>query len=418
MLRFIHCADLHIDSPFAGIRDISPEAADVMYQAPFQAFGNVIDLAIEEKVDFVIIAGDAFNAREKSLFAWLRFREQLERLNAADIQCFYCCGNHDPLDNAAKGMTLPENCIRFGSTDVEKYRFEKSDNDAVDIYGISFDRAAVTDNLSLRFKHEDMLVPAIGVLHCNVGSTGHENYAPATVEDLCAAGMDYWALGHVHSHSILRKTAPAIVYPGCIQGCSPRETGVHGCCLVTIDDGRNVDVEFRAVDVIRFREMEVMIDSCDELFDVIPTVISNVEDAMSQSGGRGEVLRISLTGRSALDDELRRGGCLENIVNEVRDKITDLEPFAWLDRIMLATTGDYDIEELRMNDDFTSELIGIYDTLEANEDLDEELKPLLESLFSRWTGSECLEVPDIKVCREICREALDMTLSRITGGGS
>lgn len=414
MLRFIHCADLHIDSPFKGMRNTGEDAARELYEAPFKAFSNAVDLAISEEVDFIIIAGDAFDSKEKSLSARLHFHEQLMRLRNKNIKCFYCCGNHDPLDAIARETTLPDNCIRFGSGKVECFRFEK-DGEAADIYGISFGSAAVSENLALRFQRRDMSVPAIAVLHCNVGSTAHEPYAPAALDDLRAVGMDYWALGHVHSHSVLSKAAPAIVYPGCIQGCSPRETGVHGCCLVSIGDDFAADIEFHPLDVIRFKELEVLVDSCDDILDIISTLISALEDSASLSDGRGSVFRVSLTGNSSLDRELRKGGCVDSILREARERLAHLHPLVWLDRISLMTAGEYDLEELRKGEDFTSELISIYDALCADEDIAAQLGTDLEAIYSRW-GS-CLDPADAVRCRELCREALHLTLSRISGGG-
>jgi DNA repair exonuclease SbcCD nuclease subunit len=414
MLRFIHCADLHIDSPFKGMRNTSEEAAGELYEAPFKAFRNAVDLAISEEVDFMIIAGDAFDSKEKSLSARLRFHEQLTRLRDKGIKCFYCCGNHDPLDALAREMKLPDNCIRFGSGEVECFRFKKGDV-AADIYGISFGNAAVSENLALKFKRRNLNVPAIAVLHCNVGSTAHEPYAPATLDDLRATGMDYWALGHVHSHCVLSKAAPAVVYPGCIQGCNPRETGVHGCCLVSIGNDFAADIEFHPLDVIRFMELEVLIDSCDDILDIISTLISALEDSASLSDGRGSVFRVTLTGNSNLDGELRKGGCIDNILKEVRERLAHLRPLIWLDRINLMTAGEYDVEELRKAEDFTSELISIYDALCADEDIVALLGTELDDVYSRWGAS--LDPADAVRCRELCREALHMTLSRINGGG-
>jgi DNA repair exonuclease SbcCD nuclease subunit len=95
--KFVHCADLHLDSPFEGLHALEPEIARVLRRATFQAFENIIDLAIREQADFLIVAGDIYDSANRSLYAQIRFREALRRAAEAGLQCFLAHGNHDPL---------------------------------------------------------------------------------------------------------------------------------------------------------------------------------------------------------------------------------------------------------------------------------------------------------------------------------
>lgn len=416
MLRFIHCADLHLDMPFSGLRQVSPEAAERLYRAPFEAWTNIVDLALMEKVDFVVIAGDVFNAQEKSLYAQLRFREQLERLRDGGISCYYACGNHDPLGDSSSCVSLPDNCLRFPSDKVGRFLFEKDGVAAAWIYGISFERRIEFGNLALRFRRDDdMTLPAIAVLHCNAGVAAHQPYAPCVKDDLRAALMDYWALGHVHSFTVMDKASPAIVYPGCSQGGSPREPGAHGCCLVGMDGRNEVNVEFRAVDAVRFRELDVPVGSCDDMGDVMSTVFAALEDCRDAGDGdRALVLRLLLSGRSRLDRELREPGNLNTILDEARSLMRTRGGFVWIDAIVAVTRGDHDLDELKLNNDFIAELIAIYEETGTSGGIPGVVAADWERLRSRY--GTLLDIPGDDELSAILSGALDITLDHIGGG--
>ncbi|MCH8225243.1 MAG: DNA repair exonuclease, partial [Chloroflexi bacterium] len=114
-IRFVHAADLHLDSPFSGLRSIVPEIAQTLHQATFNAYDNIIDLCIREQVDALLVAGDIFDGADRSLRAQLKFADGLNRLEAANIRSFICHGNHDPLDGWEAKITLPGGCHRFGA---------------------------------------------------------------------------------------------------------------------------------------------------------------------------------------------------------------------------------------------------------------------------------------------------------------
>ncbi len=124
------------------------------------------------------------------------------------------------------------------------------------IHGVSFPRRDIRDNLSLQFNVKNADVISIAVLHANVGADSqHENYAPCTLQDLVSKPFDYWALGHVHAHKILRQEHPAVVYPGNVQARQFREAGPRGCCIVNLTRHTSPQIAFiPAVDAIRFME--------------------------------------------------------------------------------------------------------------------------------------------------------------------
>jgi DNA repair exonuclease SbcCD nuclease subunit len=218
---FIHTADLHLDSPFKGISEISGEISLELAEATFESFNKIIDLCIEKQVEFLLITGDIYDGADRSLRAQLRFRDGLKRLSDAGIKTYIVHGNHDPLDGWSANLDWPENVHIFNGKSVEKVSVEKDGKELAQIYGISFHTRKIKTNLADKFPeipHSEKDLFTIGMLHCNVGTnTEHETYAPCTVQDLITRNFDYWALGHIHKKAIINAENPMVVYPGFIQ---------------------------------------------------------------------------------------------------------------------------------------------------------------------------------------------------------
>ena len=186
--KFIHCADLHIDSPFKGLSSVNTELRDILHESTYKSFLNIVDLAINEKVDCVLISGDIYDGADKSLRAQLRFRNGLQKLADVDIPTFIIHGNHDPLDGWSATINWPESVKIFGGDKVEKYPLMKNGDIIANIFGISFSTRNIYDNLALQFENLEENIPSIALLHTNVGeNTGHEPYAPASIADLTSS---------------------------------------------------------------------------------------------------------------------------------------------------------------------------------------------------------------------------------------
>ncbi|MBT5550192.1 MAG: DNA repair exonuclease, partial [Nitrospina sp.] len=234
--RFIHCSDLHIDSPFKGLASQVPSLTDRLRESTFQAFNKIVKLALEEKVDAVLIAGDIFDGADRSLQAQLKFRRGLLELSQGGIPSFIVHGNHDPSHSWSHTLDWPESTTIFPVNKVERIPVIKDGETLAWIYGISYPQKEVNDNLALKFKKDQEQGFAIGLLHANVGQQpGHDNYAPCSLQDLISRDFDYWALGHIHEFKVLREDNPCIVYSGNTQARHLNETGPKGCCLVTLN---------------------------------------------------------------------------------------------------------------------------------------------------------------------------------------
>ncbi len=356
---FIHCADLHLDSPFEGIHAAAPEIAQVLREATFTAFDRVIDLAISEGVDFIIIAGDVHDGENRSLRAQLRFRDGLRQAAAAGITTFVALGNHDPLSGWEAKLKLPGQVRRFGGERVECFVAERHGEPLAQVYGISYPVKEVNTNLVPGFRRESGQPFAIGVLHCNVGGDpNHDNYAPCGLEDLVETRLDYWALGHIHARRILKEQAPCIVYPGNTQGRSWREMGPRGCYLVRVEAGGRITPRFVATDVVRWVAQEVDIGNLDTWDDLLDGLARVREEARAGADGRAAVLQVRLTGRGELHRELaRRIDPESDLAGPLREGEPERADFVWLESVQNRTRPPLDLAQRRGVQDFVGDFL-------------------------------------------------------------
>ncbi len=310
-IRVLHAADLHLGSPFALGSD-----ARAPLDATLEAFTNVVNVALRERVDAVLLSGDLYERRDRSVRARFHLQKELERLHAAGIPSFIVHGNHDPLSGDPGGVELPASTTVFGAGWSEagvmqggQLRFR--------VQGISFQDAQVRENLSKHFRRVGPEL-TIGLLHCNVGShSAHADYAPCTADDLDATGLDYWALGHVHTRQTLPlKSGGVAAYPGNTQGRQVNETGARGCLLVELDEtrARPARVQFVACDVVRWHRIEVELNETSTLDGALAAIDEQVDQAVAAqaSGGvKHHVLRVMLTGRTPLHRQLNAAAMVE-----------------------------------------------------------------------------------------------------------
>ncbi|MDA1279960.1 MAG: DNA repair exonuclease [Chloroflexi bacterium] len=351
--RFVHAADLHIDSPFAGIGDADNRVANRLREATYEAFQNLVDLCVNSEADFLVIAGDVYDGADRSVRAQLRFRDGLSRLADAGIQTFVVHGNHDPLDGWQSSISWPQGVHIFGATP-EWVDVDKNGKTIAAVQGISYPTREVTDNLATRFSPpQSGDVFSIGLLHANVGAIkAHENYAPCTVEDLSSSGIDYWALGHVHTRQTLKRSAPVIAYPGNTQGRHPNETGARGALIVDVDSNGESKSEFVALDVVRWERDEVDISGIDTIDQLDSMIRQHTDNLSAQAEGRDVVLRLTLAGRGPMHEQLAAKSAVQDLLEAARDSWSGSTPWVWVEMIVDSTRPEIDMEARSKQDDF------------------------------------------------------------------
>lgn len=410
--RFIHCSDLHIDSPFKGLASEKPELAKRLRASTSQAFQNIVQLAIKEKVDAVVIAGDIYDGKDKSLQAQFKFRKGLKELSDAGIPSFLVHGNHDPLDSRFATLQWPDLVTVFSGQEVQGHNIERDGKTLAKIHGISYPTRDVKENLALQFEQHSGEGFGIGVLHTNVGhNPDHQDYAPCSIEDLVSRKMDYWALGHIHAYKVLRPSDPAIVYSGNTQARHKNETGVKGCCLVTLHPNTSPEIQFVAVDSVRFICATLDLGSARSLEQVIQFIQSRCEEISAREGEADALIHLTLTGRTQVHGELQKSNNVEDLMEEIQSDFEGRIPAIWVD-LAVQTEGTYDVEALKQGNDFIADLLALYEELEKKEEID-ELSEALKPVFESWSGRKYLESFSPTEIQELLLKARNLTLDQL-----
>jgi DNA repair exonuclease SbcCD nuclease subunit len=351
--RFLHAADIHLDSPLRGLAGQEGNAARRVRTATREALDTLVGLAIKEKVDFLVIAGDLYDGDWRDYKTGLFFAGQMGRLNTAGIPVYLLHGNHDAESQITRRLELPDNVQVFGTRKPETFMFDKLE---VALHGQSFRQRDITDNLVPDYPAPVTGAFNIGVLHTGLGGMGgHENYAPCALEDLTNKGYDYWALGHVHQASVLHER-PYVVFPGNLQGRHARETGAKGASLVTVEDGDIVDVTTVPCDVVRWAVLPVSLGSAETVGDVIDRIRDTVETAVAnEADGRLLACRIVLQGRTAVHNRLVASE--DRMLAEARAAALGLgDEVAWVEKVVITTEPEIDAQTLAEREDAIGEL--------------------------------------------------------------
>lgn len=408
-VRFVHAADLHLDAPFAGVDASDPRVRAALVASPFEAFERIVTLCLDEKVDFLIVAGDVYD-NTRNFNAQLRFQQQAARLAEAGIPVFVAEGNHDPECARPRDLALPASVHYFPSQSVERVPLERDGEVLCALYGRGYARAAETRNLAKDFARFAGDTVAIGVLHTNVGGReGFEDYAPATMDDLRSARMDYWALGHIHKPEVLSES-PAIVYAGCPQGRSPKEDGVRGCYLVEIASG-HATASFRPTSSVLWERRTLDVSGLEDVDGLRASLRSLCDEVRLSAGGLPAIVRIELTGRGALHAALVRGTTRADLERDLRDEQLAGQPWLWIDRVRDRTSPALDIEALRSAPDFLGDLVRQSDELAAD-------PAALEAMVADLLGpiESSLGVVDLELTpAQLLERARDACLDRLGG---
>lgn len=350
IIRFIHAADPHLDSPLQGLESHDGAPVGVLRGATRHAFENLVLLAIDEKVDFVVIAGDLYDGDWKDYSTGLFFRNQMVRLKASGIPVYLIAGNHDAASVISKKLSLPDNVHVFSTRIPESFVVPEL---PVVIHGRGFPNRAVPENLAQEYPPAIPDKFNVGLLHTSLtGRLGHDTYAPCSEQDLRGKGYGYWALGHIHQPEVISE-APWIVFAGNCQGRHARETGPRGCRLVTVNDSLEVEsVDWRTLDVVRWQDVRVNLDGLEQETEAVQRIRKALADAVEMAEGRLLAARITLSGPSPLHGSLHREA--QRWRAEVLGIAQDFgEDCVWIEQVKVATSPVYEISELAERDALT-----------------------------------------------------------------
>lgn len=416
VFRFLHVADIHLDSPLRGLERYEGAPLDKLRNATRQALKNLVQTAIDEQVAFVVIAGDLYDGDWRDYQTGLFLVGQMGRLREASIPVFIIAGNHDAANKMTRDLRLPPNVKVFGHKKPETLRL---DDFQVAIHGQSFATQAVYDDLAASYPTGQRGWFNIGLLHtCGPGSAEHESYAPCTLDTLRGKQYDYWALGHIHQREVLHDD-PHIVYSGNLQGRSVRETGPKGCMLVTVNDAGKVHVEPRFLDVLRWQHCRVECAGATNEDEVLERVGGTFQDLIRTADDRLLAVRVELTGACPVHKKLTSKK--EQCVNEIRSLANETGD-AWVEKVILRTTSHETLDESYLTDGTLGELDQLFAEINADHErlmgLGEALADLKRKLPPELKeGPDALDFDDPDHVRAILEQARHILVSRLVPAG-
>ncbi|MGA1867668.1 MAG: metallophosphoesterase family protein [bacterium] len=418
MFKFIHAADIHLDSPFLGLVRYEGAPVDRITGATREALTQLVQSAIHEKVSFVIIAGDLFDGDWKDYNTGLFFRRQMTLLQDAGIRVFLISGNHDAASQITKNLRMPGNIHTFSTRKPGTVMLPEL-NTA--IHGQGFSRRDITDNLAVHYPDARKGFYNIGILHtCAQGIEGHEPYAPCKVEELSTKGYDYWALGHIHKRRILSES-PWIVFPGNIQGRNIRETGEKGCSLVTVEDDGKTSVRHDSLDIMRWVYLEIECSGAQSIDDVLENVYASVGHEVTKADGRLLAIRLCLSGACKAHEGLLSHQ--ERWNNEIRATVTEASGGdAWIEKILYHTRTHINIDKLKASNSPIGHMMRYIDEIESDTALLTELAQELETLKLKLPvelrqGERALDLQSREKIASLVHNARQLLIPRILALG-
>lgn len=410
-MRFIHAADLHLDSPLAGLRERAQDRASHLADASRRAFEALVTYALRERVDFVLIAGDVFDGDCADYKSALFLVGQLARLDRAGIRVAMIRGNHDAANRMSQGLTWPDLVKELPSRAPDSFIL---DDLGVVVHGQSFATREVTHNLVPRYPEPVPGMFNIGLLHSSVdGRPGHGSYAPCTLHDLRGKGYDYWALGHVHGHEILDRD-PYVVFPGNLQGRHANECGPKGFVTVTVEGVKVAAVEHVPMDVVRWARVEVDVSGVPDIGGVCPRVSSALREAADNAEGRTLAVRIVLKG--ACSAHLALVGDPSRLLAECTSVALQCGGDIWIEKVSVETTEP----DERGIGEGGAAVAGLLERIRANRaEADAVLSPLKTGLDKLPNEvREAMDLGDAEAARgSLLAAAEALVLHRLSGGG-
>ncbi len=378
-LTFIHAADLHLGAPFRGLRSLSDRWANRLLSALTEAYDRVIEAAIVHKVDFVVVAGDIFDSAQPTYHDYRYFFEGLEKLNSANIAVYLITGNHDPFTSwKSSFFSFPENTTMLPADKPGFCMFERNNRPLCLIGGRGYynqawpaelciaegiTRRAGEREIQERYPSVKQVPFAIGLLHTGL----HLDYLKAPVEPriLLNAGMDYWALGHIHLRYVYPSLEnPQLVFSGCVQGRDIRETGERSAYLVTLTQGFPNKIEVIPTASVVWQQLDVDISQCKTLSSITDVILKELFKLNGTARCEEMISRITLVGSTSLHYKLKNPQTLADI----RKHLNDTYQSFFCDALLDSTTQPRDKNALKNEALFPAEFLKASQRLQENSD--------------------------------------------------
>ena len=328
-MKILHAADLHIDSPMRGLDRYEGAPVEDLRNSTRRAVENLIDLALEERVDAVTIGGDVFDGTWPDINTGLWWNRQLGRLTESGIEVFVVHGNHDAVSKLTLRLPSPAGVHVFAAEEAETV---VSANLPLAVHGQSYVDRAEQRNLAAAFPQAVAGVFNLGLLHTSLdGRPGHGTYAPCTIATLRDRNYDLWALGHIHKREDIDTGEVRALFPGNPQGRHAGEAGPKGVSIIEVQNGQLAELRHVDVDVSRWAVVEFDTSATGDLSEVIDGCVRVVSEAR-RAAARPLAARIELVGATPLRDFLLTR--FEQVRAGIISRLNETEPDVWVEKLV------------------------------------------------------------------------------------
>jgi exonuclease SbcD len=415
-MKLVHAADIHLDSPMHGLTAYDTAPVDELRLATRAALRGLVDLCLDEQADALLIGGDLYDGDWHDYATGAQFVREAQRLREAGIPVVVVTGNHDAASRITKALRLPDGVHVLPVDAPGTVRFEEL---GLAVHGQGYATAAVTEDLSRAYPAPLSGLVNVGLLHTSAdGRFDHAPYAPCRVDRLAAHGYDFWGLGHVHERTLLHADPP-ILFPGCLQGRSVRETGPKGATVVTFGaDGRPV-LDERVLDLVRWAVCDVDASELCDADEVLGAVGDAVGRAVAEADGRLLAARVRVTGATVAHGALVRDA--RRFAWDVRGAAAEVAGEAvWVEKVQVRTraAGPARAADLPEADDVFAELARAVASASADDGALDGLAAELAPLAGKLPATLGWDPADPAVVRELLADVERELPALLLDGGA
>ncbi|MCT7892615.1 metallophosphoesterase family protein [Lactobacillus iners] len=301
-MKFLHIADVHLDSPFLGLSFLPSELFGQIKNAIQLSFEKAVNFAIDNDVDLVLLAGDTFDSIHPTPQSKIFFANQIKRLVDRQIQVVMVLGNHDysQIDDLLLNES-PYFKIIGSNEQIEQVDFMTKSQYKYRVVGFSYQHNHITEDIIAKYPPKSTLIYTIGLAHAGMkqSSVDQNNYAPFTLNEVKDLNYDYFALGHIHLRQVLSQE-PWIVYSGNLQGRHVNEKDAKGFYFGQVDEqSQNTQLQFIDVSPIVWQTVDLTLD---EPFKSTTKLCTKIQNLLADNNLRPTLFTLNIIGAELLSD--------------------------------------------------------------------------------------------------------------------
>lgn len=419
-IKFIHTADLHLGSILHVKNRVPNSLENIFDNSVYEAFKNICDEAILNKVDFVLISGDIYDKEARSVKGNSYFVEQCRRLEEENIKVYAIAGNHDPIGKQSELFTLPSNVHIFGSEGAETKEFVDSEGNLVcRILGQSYREGSESRKMHKNYNVPKDEVLNVALLHTQLDNS--KDYVPALPSELKEKeSIQYWALGHVHKAQTINDKEPAIVFPGIPQGRDFGEEGINGAVIVEAEGSNILSIKPLPAALVVYKKLELNLNDythkvMDTLSDLESLMSEKYEVMLSENDEtaytpKGYIIRWTISGRSKIYNlvEDKDEDASEYLVEGLNNSFLSQSTFIYTDSVSLNIGRPIEnLKEIIEGNATFKEIDMVAKELYEVKEQKEELLKGLNSLWELPHNPEDYNLKKLQLNNELYEEILE-----------